>query len=313
MSLSTGRRDVVTWLVPAITVLAIGAAAGGLFSSGVASTRSVTSLRGDEVELYGRGLYEHDTLFIGAGNRGTDATVLLVGVPLLLVATALHRRGSLRGTLLLLGVLGFFLYVYVTYSVGVAFNSLFVAYVAIASASLFAFIRTFAALDVHELGGRMSADIPRHALGWFMIVSGVVTAGIWLPPLLGVLLDGTAPLRLGTYTTSVTDAIDLGVITPAVLLSGWLILGGDARGYAIAMSLLVLEASLAPLIVAQTLFQLDAGVEFTTAEIVGPIAGFVTISVAALCALVTILRKVEEPRVKATTSPASAARPAPSS
>src|SRR5690606_34659732 len=114
--------------------------------------------------------------FTGAGNRGTDATVLLLGIPLLVVATALHRGGSLRGTLLLLGALGFFLYVYVSYSVGIAFNSLFLVYVAIASASLFAFIRTFGALDVGGLGARMSPRAPRRALGWFMVLSGLVTA-----------------------------------------------------------------------------------------------------------------------------------------
>jgi len=280
-------------LTSLIAILAVIAAGTGLLSRGGEGVRTVTSVRGAEVELYGRGIYRNDTVFAGAGNRGTDAVVLLLGVPLLVLATVLHRRESLRGSLLLLGVLGFFLYVYVSYSTGIAFNRLFLVYVTLASASLFAFVLCYRGLDPAELRARLSPAAPRRALGWFMIVSGAVTAAIWLPPLAGTLIENEVPARLGSYTTSITDAIDLGVITPSALLAGWLLLRGDERGYVVAMSLLVLEVLLAPLIVAQTLFQLDAEVEFTAAELAGPVAGFVTISLAALWAVTGILRHVE--------------------
>jgi len=52
----------------------------------------------------------------------------------------------------------------------------------------------------------------------------------------------------------------------------------------------VLEAMLAPLIVAQTVSQLAAGVTFTPAEVVGPMVGFVVIAGAALWFLIGLLR-----------------------
>jgi hypothetical protein len=52
--------------------------------------------------------------------RGTDAVTLFVSVPLLALSFLLYRRGSLRGALLLVGVLGFFLY----YSASLAFSDL---------------------------------------------------------------------------------------------------------------------------------------------------------------------------------------------
>jgi hypothetical protein len=52
--------------------------------------------------------------------------MLILGVPLLAVSVLLHLRGSLRGRFLLLGTLGFLLYVSAGYALGaVAYNEMF--------------------------------------------------------------------------------------------------------------------------------------------------------------------------------------------
>jgi hypothetical protein len=55
----------------------------------------------------------------------------------------------------------------------------------------------------------------------------------------------------------------MAVIAPASILAGLLILRQTALGYLIALALLVLEAMLAPMIAAQMVSQLSAGVELT--------------------------------------------------
>ena len=85
--------------------------------------------------IHGEGLYRYDSLFTGAGNRGVDAVTLLLGVPLLLLALDRYRRGSARGALLLLACLGYFAYVFTSMAFGVAWNELFLVYVALLSAS----------------------------------------------------------------------------------------------------------------------------------------------------------------------------------
>jgi hypothetical protein len=86
-------------------------AAVGLLTAGGADPVPFVTVHGETVELYGDGLYRYDTVFAGAGQRGTDAVVVLLGVPLLLVAALRYRRGSSRAGLML-GTLVFFLYVY---------------------------------------------------------------------------------------------------------------------------------------------------------------------------------------------------------
>jgi hypothetical protein len=95
---------------------------------------------------------------------------------------------------------------------------------------------------------------------------------------------------MDSYTTMVTYALDLAIITPATFLCAVLILRGDPLGYVIAVPLLTLVVLLAPQIVLSTVFQKSAGVPFTTGEMFGPVAGFVVLGFVAAWFLVAILR-----------------------
>ena len=79
-------------------------------------------------------------MFTAAGNTAIDAVVLAFGIPLVVRAWLDHRAGSPPGNLLLVGSLGYLLYVYANYALGVAFNPLYLAYVTLLSASLFGFL-----------------------------------------------------------------------------------------------------------------------------------------------------------------------------
>lgn len=284
---------VPVWLAVIIVVLALIAAGVGLFWRSGSDPISVTTIRGETVELYGQGLYRRDTLFVGAANRGTDAVTLFLGIPLLVVTALLYRRGSLRGGLLLMGALTWFLYVYASYALGaVAYNDLFLIYVALFSASLYALVVMFRSIDTQPLAESVSPRLPRRGLAVFLFVSGALTAIIWLIEPVSALLTDEPPAGLDTYSTLFTTALDIGVIVPATVIAGLLVLRRDPLGYLIAVPLLVLEAMLAPMIGAQTVSQVSAGVSFTAGEIVGPIAGFTVLALVAIWFLVAVLRAI---------------------
>lgn len=287
-----------TRLVTAACVIlaagALAAALPGALSGGVGAALGpvVESARGESVTLYGRGVYEYDSRFLGAGNRATDAVVVLFGLPLLGSSLAWYRRGSRAGAVLLLGTLGFFLYVYASYAIGVAYNRFFLLYIINFATALIAV--AIAVPDVRDrargLAGRQIRSV-----GWFMYVSAAVLLLIWAPPLVAALVSGDAPPRLDTYTTYVTYVIDLGVIFPIALAAAVLVLRGRATGYVLAASVLVIEVLLAPLIALQTWSQVKAGEQFTTGEAAGPIGGFVVLALAAAFVLASILRAADRP------------------
>ncbi|CAN5854184.1 hypothetical protein BH23GEM7_BH23GEM7_18200 [soil metagenome] len=283
----------VVWLAALVAVLALVVAGIGLFWQDGAGAFTFTTVRGESVEVYGRGVYRYDSLFAGAGHRGTDLVSLVLGIPLLVLATLLYRRGSIRGGLLLSGALTYFLYVYATLSLGVAYNDLFIGYVAIFSASLFAFVLSFRAIQ--PLGSRFSERLPRRGIAAFLFAAGLLTLAVWLEAPVRSLLGREPPTLLAGYTTLVTHALDLAIIVPAVFLAGVLLLRRDARGYLIAFPLLVLIVMLVPVITAQTVSQLRAGISLTAAEVIGPIGGFLVLGTIAMWIVARLLLDVGRP------------------
>ncbi len=150
----------------------------------------------------------------------------------------------------------------------------------------------FASVDPQRLP--LWGGMPRRWIGGFMIAGGVVTLAVWLIDPVAALVAGEPPATLETHTTLFTHALDLAVIAPTAVASGLLIVRARRLGYLLAASLLVLEALLLPLIAIATVVQVRMGLSFTTAEVVGPIAGFATIALQALWALATMLRHVRE-------------------
>ncbi len=291
---SGGQAAIITWLSSLVALGAAVAAGVGLFWNGPSGPSTFTTIHGEMVDLYAHGLYRYDSLLIGAGYRGTDAATLFIGVPLLIAAVFWFRRGSMRGTLLLAGVLSYTLYVYASMALGASFNGLFLVYVALFSASLFALGLTIRSIDPDELSRRFSHRTPHRATGMFLLVSALLTTFIWLQPLLGSMLRGETPELLDRSTTMVTDALDLGIISPLLVVAGIMILRRNTLGYLIGIPLIGIMLVLAPSIVAATVSQNAAGVSFSPGEMIGPIAGFTTIGLLAILLMILLLRNVED-------------------
>lgn len=275
-------------------VLATIAAALGLFFRSDGRPFPFTTLRGQMAQMYGQDLYKYDTLFIGAGFRGQDAVALFLGIPLLFLAIILYQRGSVSGQLLLAGSLGYFLYLYASMALGAAYNRLFLLYIAIFSASFFAFVNVLSTVNLDLIAAQIPAGLPAWGLAIFMIVAGLVTLAVWGAPLVVALIKDNPPDRLDSYTTMVTFALDLAIITPATFLCAVLILRGEPLGYVIAAPLLTLIVLLAPQIILSTVFQKSTGVPFTRGEMIGPVAGFVILGLIAAWLLVVMLRDFVE-------------------
>jgi hypothetical protein len=276
----------VVGLAACVGLLAVVAAVMGLLWSGGSAPGSVLSVRGQQVDLYGEGLYRYDSVVKAAGNRGTDLVTLVVAVPLLCWAVGRYRRGSVAGGLLLAGALTWFLYVYASLSLSAAYNELFLVYVALTSTSLWALTLTVRSVDLGALPEPQAARLPRRRLAWLLVCAGTVTVAVWLPPVLVALATGEAPPMLHHSTTLVTEVLDLAVVAPAAVAGGVLVHRRRWRALVLVVPLLLLLVVLAFAIVAQTGFQVAAGWQFTVPELVGPVAGFVLLGSAAAWLLV---------------------------
>lgn len=275
-----------------LALLAASAAALGLLWSGGEAPAAVTSVRDEQVALLGEGLYRFDSLFRGAGNRGTDLVTLVVVVPLLLAARRAYRSASAAGALALLGLLTWLLYLSASLALGTAYNELFVVYVAMVSLSLSALVLVVRTVDLTGLPPAVLDRLPRRGLAVLLLAGAALTTLVWLEPLVTAALTGSAPPMLLHSTTLVTEVLDLAVVAPAAVLAGLLLLRGRTEGLLLGVPLLVLLWVLAPVIITQTVFQLAAGWSFTPPQVLGPIAGFGVLGTAATCLLVPTLRRL---------------------
>jgi hypothetical protein len=115
-------------------------------------------------------------------------------------------------------------------------------------------------------------------IGGFLIFAGVVLSFIWLSDIIPSLLANQVPKVLAHYTTIVTYPIDLGIIAPYAILSGYLLIRRSLWGYIFAAPMLILCTLIGIVVLAQTVFQVRAGVPLTMAEILIFAVSFMTVA-----------------------------------
>jgi hypothetical protein len=241
------QQSALSWLVPSIAVLALFAAGIGLFYPNTGSSFSFIAVRGETVQIWGQGWYRYDTLIGAISFQAGDLITLFLAIPALIVSFVLYRHGSMRGGLLLTGALGYFLYTYISVGFGAAYNNLFLVYILIFSASLFGLILALTSFDVRSLPAHFAETLPRRGIGIFLIVSGVILSLIWiLLSILPALLQGKAAPEAYYYTTFMTGIVDIGIVAPALIVAGVLLLRRVPLGYLLASTMLVFTCILGP-------------------------------------------------------------------
>jgi hypothetical protein len=282
------------WLIPLIAVLALFAAGVGLFYPNEGSMFSFQAVRGETVQIWGQGWYRYDTPIGAIGFRAGDLITLFLAIPALIVSLVLYRQGSLRGGLLLTGVLGYFLYTYLSLGFGAAYNNLFLAYTLTFSASLFGLILALTSFDVQALPAHFAETLPRRGIGVFLIVSGAILSLIWIVlSILPALLQNRAAPEAYYYTTFMTGIVDIGIVSPALIVAGALLLRRAPLGYLLASTMLVFTCILGPSLTAAGVLQILEEV-ITVGQAMAFTVPFVILALIAVILTVRLFRSLSE-------------------
>jgi hypothetical protein len=284
MSAQQRIGSVVISLVVALGA-AIAAIAGILLRGGDAFV-TVTSPRGETYDMATSGVYAYNAQRVVAEGVGWDVVTLVVLLPAMLLSLPFLARGSTRGRLFALGLLGYFFYQYLEYSVTWAFGPLFLLWVALFAASLvgigwIAYSLVIARDTVSESGERF----PR--LGWATLnlaMSGLLVL-LWLQRI-ALVTRGEPGILLGETTLTI-QALDLGLVVPVSVATALLLLWRHSLGYPMAAAFGVTYAAMS---IAITGMLLSAWLVEGALEIV-PIAIFTVASVASIWLLILTFRE----------------------
>ena len=288
------QQPALNWLIPLIAVLALLAAGIGLFYPNEGSLFSFTAVRGETVQIWGQGWYRYDTPIGALSFKAGDLITLFLAIPVLIVSFVLYRQGSLRGGLLLTGALSYFLYTYVSLGFGATYNNLFLVYILLFSTSLFGLILALMSFDVQALPIHFAETLPRRAIGIFLVISGIILSLIWIVlSILPALLQSKAPPEAYFYTTFMTGIVDIGIVAPALIIAGVLILRRIPLGDLLASTMLVFTCILGPSLTAGGIIQILEGV-ITVGQAMAFTVPFVILALIAFVLTVRLFRSFSE-------------------
>jgi hypothetical protein len=289
-------------LVAALAALAAGA---GVFLRGDLATLTVTTVRGEVVEMVEAGLYRFNGITVASEGVGWDAVTLFLVVPALLLAIPGVWRGGQRSRLLAVGLLAYFLYQYLEYATFLAYGPLFLVYVAIFALSLSGLAVLAPTFDLAALSAAVDARFPRRAVAGLGIFMALLLGGMWLPMILPTLTDAVVE-PLDGATTLVVQALDLGLLVPLGLFTAVAVARRMAVGYVLASLVVVKATAMASAIVAMLLVEAAE----TRVLAVPPLAIFAATAVASAALGWRVFGSIRGDRDGSVTAGAPAAQPA---
>lgn len=218
-------------LIFAVIVIASAvASACGIFMEAGNGPYQYTSIRGQEITISGKGLYQHMSADVAIQGIAQDYLTLFLALPLLIIFGFLNNN-SLKLKVFLSGLTAYFLVTYFFYLCMGMYNECFLLYVIIASASFFGLIFQIQELQKTNTNTWFGNKRPAFA-GWFLIANAILIGAMWLSVVIPPMMDGSLyPVSLEHYTTLIVQGLDLAILLPASMVSGVLFLQRKPSGY----------------------------------------------------------------------------------
>ncbi|KUP05947.1 hypothetical protein Q75_09770 [Bacillus coahuilensis p1.1.43] len=272
------KQILLAFLSLVVAILAIISTSIGLFYSTDGEPFEFITLHGDSITMYGRGIYAFDSFFKVPILRGTDAIILFVVVPYVLLNSFLYMKHSSQINLLfLLSGLFSILYYATSITFGVHFNSLYLVYILIFSASLIGFVWGSSFVDFPLLTKEVSSKYPYRGVVIFLFIAGC-SVFIWLVEIIGALATNEIPFGAIGYTTDITTVLDLGVIAPLSFITCYLLVKRKPIAFLFASNLVTLSGFIGLMVIAQTVAQALEGIILPVGQYVGFVGTFVMLS-----------------------------------
>lgn len=234
----------------------------GVSSFDTSHSREFVNQYGDTVQMWGSGIYAHDSYFKAPIFIGSDLTMLLLVAPWAAISIRKSlKEPTLENYIATYGIVSLILYYAASLAFGVTYNALHLAYIALFTSSLLVSFMLLAKLHaVSVLNGKVCTFNFTRGLKTFLIIAGVSLFVAWLPDIILSLVSGNSLALIEVYTTENTYVLDMGIISPLIFLTYYLVKREDFIGYVLLRMLLKACLIIGIMLPVQTVFQLFAGI-----------------------------------------------------
>lgn len=262
------KRDFIT---PVTIFLLIVISLAGILSLNFSYSYEVKNQYGDVVQMFGYGIYAHDTYFKAPISIGSDIGIFLVLVPLFIFTYIRNiKENHTVSKLKLISVYAVALYYAVSIAFGNAYNMLHLAYIALVTCSLFGMFYYIRQLNMNQLNLNATKGMKI-----FLIIAGIVLIVAWLPDIIPTLFTGKSLALIGIYTTEITYVLDMGIMAPLCMVCVYLLNKKDNLGTLIFAILLKICIIIGMMIFSQTGCQIASGTDIGLPVLLTKAASFV--------------------------------------
>ena len=229
----------------------------GILSLDFSNSCSYINQYGDEVKLFGSGIYKDDSYFKAPIFIGTDLCILFFVVPLFVISLIKDLRNTIENTQLrLVSIEAISLYYAVSLCIGVKYNRIFILYVILFSLLFFTLIKRMRNLSLNNYSFEM-----KKTDAVFLVFSGISLCVAWWPDIIPTILNGTSLKLIENYTTEPTYVLDLGIISPLCFISLFLMKKKESLGLVLYAILLQSIIVVAVMMITQSAVQFASGAQ----------------------------------------------------
>ncbi len=164
---------------------------------------------------------------------GNDWVTLVIGAPLLVASLLLARRGSIRGLLLWLGMLGYGAYNYAYYMLGAALNAFFPLYILPLLLSVATLILVLSRIEAADVATVFRPKTPVRIIGGYLVFVAVGLTIVWMGMWAAYVFAGQ-PTPIEPEAFKLVAALDITIMVPALAFGGVLLWRRNAWGYIVA-------------------------------------------------------------------------------
>lgn len=280
------------WSILIILLLLI-VTLNGVLSFPTYQDYEISNQYGEKIRIYGTGVYAHDSFFKAPIFIGTDFTMLFLVVPLLIITLLKNKRKSeVEAKINLLAMLGVILYYAMSISFGVTYNYLHLIYIMLMGGSFYLFFGLL--LNLHT---QSTVTPPLYTykitrgMQTFLICSGLSLFIAWLPDIISSLTANRSLELIEVYTTEITYVIDMGIISPLMFITLYLLRKKRFIGLVLFRMLLRTCEIIGIMLPIQSVFQLISGIKIPLPVLLTKVAIFVALAGFALYTDISVQRK----------------------
>lgn len=266
--------NVIIILITAIVTIC------GICSFNTEFSYNTVNQYGQSIQMWGTGVYAHDSFFKTPIFIGSDFTILTGILPLaVLVFLKMQLKPKLEIFIQNLAVMSILLYYTASIAFGVTYNQLHLLYIALFAACFYCVCFLFAKLNVAQISQKKVCEynIPK-GVNTYLVMSGIALFVAWLPDILTSLFNGTSLDLIEVYTTEITYVLDMGIISPLMFLTLYLINQGSFIGYVLLRMILKVCIGVGIMLPIQTVFQMIAGISLPIPALVTKMLIFVILA-----------------------------------